>query len=75
MISTLVVFGLIMGAVLIMVMGLVFAFSGIVLMNTGRAESYDRAARKMARATNASKAEKKAAKAAKKAEKAAEKEL
>ena len=74
MISTAVIFGLIMGAVLIMVMGLSIAFIGILVINTGRAESYDRAARKMARATDSSKAEKKAAKAAKKAEKAAEKE-
>lgn len=50
--------------------GLLFALLAIIFMHTGRAESYDRAAKKMAKAGGDSDKEaKKAAKAQKKAEK------
>jgi len=74
MISALVLVGMLLGAILIMGMGLLFSLLAILFMNTGRSMTYDRAARTMARASDTSKAEKKAEKAAKKAEKAAEKD-
>jgi len=63
---------MIIGAIMIMAMGMMFSLLGLVIMNTGRASTYDRAARKMAKASDTSKADKKAAKEARKAAKAAE---
>lgn len=50
MITATVIFVLMIVALLIMMMGIVFAFVSIALNYTGRSKSYDRAAIKMSKA-------------------------
>ncbi|MBQ1663875.1 MAG: hypothetical protein IJO82_04475 [Clostridia bacterium] len=52
MISATVILVLMIVALLIMMMGIVFAFTSIILNYTGRSKSYDRAAIKMSKAND-----------------------
>lgn len=52
MISATVILVLMIVALLIMMMGIVFAFTSILLNYTGRSKSYDRAAIKMSKAND-----------------------
>ena len=52
MISATVILVLMIVALLIMMMGIVFAFISIILNYTGRSKSYDRAAIKMSKAND-----------------------
>ena len=52
MISATVILVLMIVALLIMMMGIVFAFNSIILNYTGRSKSYDRAAIKMSKAND-----------------------
>ena len=52
MISATVILVLMIVALLIMMMGIVFAFPSIILNYTGRSKSYDRAAIKMSKAND-----------------------
>ncbi len=52
MISATIVFVLMIVALLISMMGIVFAFTSIILNYTGRSKSYDRAAIKMSKAND-----------------------
>ena len=52
MISATVILVLMIVALLISLMGIVFAFTSIILNYTGRSKSYDRAAIKMSKATD-----------------------
>lgn len=52
MISATVILILMIVALLIMMMGIVFAFTSILLNYTGRSKSYDRAAIKMSKAND-----------------------
>ena len=52
MISATVILVLMIVALFIMMMGIVFAFTSIILNYTGRSKSYDRAAIKMSKAND-----------------------
>jgi len=52
MISATVILVLMIVALLIMMLGIVFAFTSIILNYTGRSKSYDRAAIKMSKAND-----------------------
>ena len=52
MISATIILVLMIVALLIMMMGIVFAFTSIILNYTGRSKSYDRAAIKMSKAND-----------------------
>lgn len=52
MITSMIIFIVMIIALLIMMLGIVFAFTSILLNYTGRSKSYDRAAIKMSKAND-----------------------